>query len=59
MKTRSQKPESAEKSRRGNPEWTAVMIAQARPARDVLPEIFGVRAATVMLKQSGRSSGGG
>lgn len=39
---------------RVNPEWTDAMMAQARPARDVLPEIFGARAASKMLKPRGR-----
>ena len=37
-----------------NPEWTAAMIAKARPAREVLPKIFGARTATAMLKPRGR-----
>ncbi len=50
MKKRS----SPRKSLRKNPEWTAKMIAEARPARDVLPRIFGARAAAAMLKPRGR-----
>lgn len=30
------------------------MIAKARPAREVLPEIFGARTAAAMLKPRGR-----
>ena len=37
-----------------NPEWNKAMFAQARPARDVLPKIFGVRTAAAMLKPRGR-----
>ena len=37
-----------------NPEWTAEMIANARPAREVLPKIFGARMADAMLKPRGR-----
>jgi uncharacterized protein (DUF4415 family) len=33
-----------------NPEWTAEDFARARPARDVLPELFGASAARVMLR---------
>ncbi|MGH9897786.1 MAG: BrnA antitoxin family protein [Pyrinomonadaceae bacterium] len=44
----------AQKSHRVNPEWTDAMIAHARPARDVLPKIFGSRTASVMLKPHGR-----
>jgi len=50
MKKRS-KPE---KPVRENPEWTRAMLAKARPAREVLPEIFGKRAAAAMLKPRGR-----
>ena len=30
------------------------MIAQARPAKEVLPKIFGARTAAAMLKPRGR-----
>lgn len=30
------------------------MIAQARPAREVLPKIFGAQTAAAMLKPRGR-----
>ncbi len=43
-----------EKSNRDNPEWTAQMIAEARPAKEVLPNIFGARTAARMLKPRGR-----
>ena len=42
------------KAGRQNPEWTAAMIAKARPAREVLPKIFGARTAAAMLKPRGR-----
>jgi uncharacterized protein (DUF4415 family) len=42
------------KKSRDNPEWTAAMIAEARPAREVLPKVFGARAAAAMLKPRGR-----
>lgn len=42
------------KASRENPEWTAAMIAKARPAREVLPKIFGARTAAAMLKPRGR-----
>lgn len=42
------------KINRSNPEWTAAMIAKARPAREVLPKIFGARTAATMLKPRGR-----
>ena len=42
------------KGERINPEWTKKMFVQARPAREVLPEIFGRRKATSMLRPRGR-----
>ena len=42
------------KTSRTNPEWTAAMIAKARPAREVLPKIFGARTVANMLKPRGR-----
>lgn len=45
---------STAKNRRDNPEWTMAMIAEARPAREVLPKIFGSRTAAAMLKPRGR-----
>ena len=44
------KPPKSKQTIRENPEWTAAMIANARPAREVLPKIFGSRAAAAMLK---------
>lgn len=43
-----------EKTSRDNPEWTVKMIAEARPAKEVLPKIFGARTAATMLKPRGR-----
>ena len=37
-----------------NPEWNKTMFAQARPAREVLPKIFGARTTEAMLKPRGR-----
>jgi uncharacterized protein (DUF4415 family) len=37
-----------------NPEWTAADVAQARPASEVLPHIFGAKLAQDMLKPRGR-----
>jgi len=37
-----------------NPEWTDEDFARSRPARDVLPEIFGAEVAARMLKPRGR-----
>lgn len=48
------KPSKPKKTSRENPEWTAAMIAKARPAKEVLPKIFGARTAAAMLKPRGR-----
>jgi uncharacterized protein (DUF4415 family) len=48
------KPSKLKKASRENPEWTAAMIAKARPAKEVLPKIFGARTAAAMLKPRGR-----
>lgn len=48
------KPSKPKRTQRTNPEWTAAMIADARPAKEVLPKIFGARTATAMLKPRGR-----
>jgi uncharacterized protein (DUF4415 family) len=37
-----------------NPEWTAEQIAKARPASEVLHQIFGAQVAQEMLKPRGR-----
>ena len=37
-----------------NPEWTDADFARARPASEVLPELFGNQAAQTMLKSRGR-----
>ena len=39
-----------------NPEWTAIQIAKAGPAREVLPKIFGPKVAQKMLKPRGSKS---
>lgn len=41
-----------------NPEWTKATFAKARPAAEVLPEIFGASAAKKMLKPRGRPKTG-
>lgn len=48
------KQAKSKKTLRKNPEWTAAMIADARPAKEVLPKLFGARAAAAMLKPRGR-----
>jgi uncharacterized protein (DUF4415 family) len=47
-------PSRGKKAHRVNPEWSAAMIAKARPAREVLPRIFGRRTAAAMLRPRGR-----
>jgi uncharacterized protein (DUF4415 family) len=37
-----------------NPEWTAEDFAKARPANEVLPQLFGEKVAKEMLKPRGR-----
>lgn len=37
-----------------NPEWTAADFATARPASEVLPQIFGAKLAQEMLRPRGR-----
>jgi uncharacterized protein (DUF4415 family) len=37
-----------------NPEWTAADFAKARPASEVLPQIFGEKVAKKMLEPRGR-----
>jgi len=37
-----------------NPEWTEEDFSRARPASEVLPEIFGAETAAEMLKPRGR-----
>ena len=37
-----------------NPEWTAADFAKARPASEVLPQIFGAKLAQEILKPRGR-----
>ena len=37
-----------------NPEWTAADFARARPASEVLPQIFGEKVAMEILKPRGR-----
>jgi uncharacterized protein (DUF4415 family) len=37
-----------------NPAWTKETFERARPAAEVLPELFGKRTAAAMLKPRGR-----
>jgi len=48
------KPSKPKTTKQTNQEWTATMVAEARPAREVLPKIFGARTAAAMLKPRGR-----
>jgi uncharacterized protein (DUF4415 family) len=40
-----------------NPEWTAAMFKEARPAREVLSALFGVAATDAFLAENRRSIG--
>jgi uncharacterized protein (DUF4415 family) len=49
------KRKTSKKSRvQENPEWTKATFAKAKPAADVLPELFGTAAAGRLLKPRGR-----
>ena len=48
------KKRNAELIDEANPEWTAKQIAKARPASEVLPQIFGALVAQEILKPRGR-----
>jgi uncharacterized protein (DUF4415 family) len=48
------KPPNPELIDHDNPEWTEQDMARARPAKDVLPELFGTKAAKTMLRPRGR-----
>jgi uncharacterized protein (DUF4415 family) len=37
-----------------NPEWTRDRVTKAKPAKEILPSIFGVAAAEQMLRPRGR-----
>ncbi len=37
-----------------NPEWTDEKFARARPASEVLPELFGAQVAKTLLKPRGK-----
>jgi len=47
-----------EKADRENPTWTKETFTHARPARDVLPELFGAATVNKMLKPRGRPKSG-
>jgi len=42
----------------GNPEWKKATFAKAKPASEVLPELFGAPAAKRLLKARGRATTG-
>ncbi|MGA3113710.1 MAG: BrnA antitoxin family protein [Syntrophobacteraceae bacterium] len=48
---RKHNPEPVDKE---NPEWTDEDFQHARPASEVLPDLFGPQAAAEMLKPCGR-----
>jgi len=43
-----------ERTSRDNPAWTDETFKRARPAREVLPKLFGKAATEEMLKPKGR-----
>ena len=47
-----------EKTDRQNPAWRKETFSRARPAREVLPKLFGDAAAKQMLKPRGRPKTG-
>jgi uncharacterized protein (DUF4415 family) len=47
-----------EKTDRDNPAWKQETFSRARPAREVLPKLFGNAAAKQMLKPRGRPKTG-
>ena len=49
---------NSERAGRDNPVWTKETIARARPAREVLPKLFGNAAAEEMLRPRGRPKTG-
>ena len=49
---------SPERAGRDNPVWTKDTFSRARPARDVLPKLFGNAAAEEMLRPRGRPKTG-
>lgn len=55
MKRKKRNPERAG---RDNPVWTEQTFARARPAREVLPELFGDATANEMLRPRGRPKTG-
>lgn len=55
MKKAKRNPERAG---RDNPAWTKRTFSRARPAREVLPEIFGDATAGEMLRPRGRPKTG-
>ena len=55
MKRRKPIPERAG---RDNPVWTEATFKRARPAREVLPKLFGSSTAEKMLRPRGRPKTG-
>ena len=53
MKRRAAKLNAA-RADRDNPLWSDETFARAKPASQVLPELFGSKAAKAMLKPRGR-----
>ena len=52
------KKRNPERASRGNPVWTDETFKRARPAKEVLPKVFGGAAAEAMLRPRGRPKSG-
>lgn len=50
----SRKKRNPERASRENPVWTAETFKRARPAKTVLPKLFGGATAEEMLRPRGR-----
>jgi len=51
---KNKKDDRAARPDKDNPEWTAAETKKARPALDMVREVFGGRAASELLRGSGR-----
>lgn len=50
----NRKKQNPERISRDNPAWTDKTLKRARPAREVLPKLFGEAATKEMLRPRGR-----
>jgi uncharacterized protein (DUF4415 family) len=54
----SRKKRNPERASRDNPVWTDETFKRARPAKEVLPKVFGGAVAKEMLRPRGRPKSG-